>query len=136
MHDTAMNIAQNASYRFLRKVRNIQQGTKSAERKYISFVNCTLLRGGKKINIVLLLWVLQDTFNVYLNVSWFWKCVRPCRKYLFLLINFYQLMNMDLVSKDRIFEKYQTRSTTSLQLHCNLILPDRAKLCRVKFSSG
>ena len=59
MHDTAMNIAQNASYRFLRKVRNIQQGTKSAERKYISFVNCTLLRRGKKINIVLVLWVLK-----------------------------------------------------------------------------
>ena len=42
---------------------------------------------------------------------------------------------MDLVSKDRIFDKYQTRSTTSLQLHCNLILPDRAKLCWAKFSS-
>ena len=62
-------------------------------KEYTSLVE-SLLRRGKKINMVLVLWFLKMRARV--------------REIFFLLRIFYQLANIDLVLKDRLCDKFET----------------------------
>ena len=48
--------------------------------------------------------------DIYGSFFDFWKCVRTCGDLLYFTENFYQLTNIDLSMKDRVCEKYETKS--------------------------